>query len=291
MNSLVFDGYRTYFTDQGGGVPIVFLHSAGMGHRMWDHQVAHFAPSNRVVALDFIGHGESERPDIVYTADVFVRQVEALVEHLALDRFHLAGCCLGGGTALEFARRHRDRIRSLVLVTATTPRTISSGIFGPFETLAPVGSRRRRLLGQMCETPAGRSLMARTFMHAQVGSVAARDRSFRDYAQKLYHSPGQWRVFTSTRYDGFTHFDGAASREEFPPMMVMWGGRNRILRAPAGRTLVDGLRPERSEFWDDCGYMLVRERPADVNRALSEFFGRAEGADAARVADATRLGD
>ena len=272
MHELQHEGHALRYVDRGEGMPIVFLHNGALDHWLWEHQLRHFDATHRVVAPDLLGHGRSDRPPIVYTADGFVAQVERLVDHLGLESFHLVGCCLGGGVALLYARRHPERVRSLAVVTAATPKTIASGLLGRPNQVSHPGSRVRAAAGRVCESRIGRAAMTRAFFRAQIGPVALKDRRFRERARRLYRSDGEWRVFCNSDYSGFAELDELEAPTGLPPTLVMWGGRNRMLRPAAGRELAARLRPERVEFWDDCGYMLMRERPAETNAVLAEFM-------------------
>ena len=275
MDVMHYRGYRLRFVDRGEGETIVFIHNGAVSHRLWDHQLAYFERSHRVVAPDLLGHGASDRPDIVYTGEGYVEQVEQLVEHLGLQRFHLVGCCLGGSVSLEVARRQPRRVQTLSVITADTPKTVASGPFGPFERISTPGSRTRNLLARACETRPGRHAMARAFCRSQCGPQVLEDASFKAHVRGLYLRQGQWRVFCTSSSEGFAHLDAFSKPEGFPPTLLMWGERNPILKASAGREFAAVLQPDRVEFWEDCGYMLMRERPADFNAVLGEHIAEA----------------
>jgi pimeloyl-ACP methyl ester carboxylesterase len=263
---------RVRFVDRGSGEAVVFLHNGALGHRLWDCQLQHFARSRRVIAPDFLGHGGSDRPEKLYTADDFVGQLGHLIDELGLDTFHLVGCCLGGAVALEYARRHPTQVRTLSLVTATTPNVIASGFFGPFERLTRPGTAPRDLLWRALETPPGRRIMSAAMSRWQCGARALADQSFREYVEGLYRSPGEWRVFCNVDYRTFAHLDSFRRPAGFPPTLVLWGAENPIIKAHAGRELAARIGADRTEFWDGCGYMIMRERPTETNRLLEEFF-------------------
>jgi pimeloyl-ACP methyl ester carboxylesterase len=274
MDAMQYREHRLRFVDHGEGEPIVFLHNGAVSHRLWDHQLAYFERSHRVVAPDLLGHGESDRPNLVYTPEDWVEQVEQLVDHLELERFDLVGCCLGGSVALEIARRQPRRLKTLSVITAATPKTIASGAFGPFERVSRPGSRVRNFLASACETRRGRAAMAWAFCRWQCGREVLKDASFEAHVRGLYLREGQWRVFCNSSYEGFAHLDALSKPEGFPPTLLMWGEKNPILKASAGRELAATLKPDRVEFWDDCGYMLMRERPADANAVLAEHIAQ-----------------
>jgi pimeloyl-ACP methyl ester carboxylesterase len=278
MDVMRYRDHRLKFVDHGNGEPIVFLHNGAVSHRLWDYQLAHFEQSHRVVAPDFLGCGDSDRPNIVYAAEDYVEQVEQLVDHLELERFHLVGCCLGGSAALELTRRQPERVKTLSVVTAATPKAIASGLFGPFERVSKPGSRVRNLLAHALETGPGRLVMGRAFYRMQCGRRVLQDASFKDHVRRLYWREGQWRVFCNTSLEGFAHLDAFSKPAGFPPTLIMWGEKNPILKAWAGRELAAVLEPDRMEFWSDCGYMLMRERPSATNAVLAEHFAQAGSA-------------
>jgi len=71
-----------------------------------------------VLALDLLGHGFSDAPDTPLAPDEFVSQVEALVEHLGISgSFDLIGFSHGSFVAANYASRHPDKVRRLILTS------------------------------------------------------------------------------------------------------------------------------------------------------------------------------
>lgn len=64
------------------------------------------------------------------------------MSHLQLDlrTFHLVGCCVGGGVALLYARRHPERVRSVSVISVATPKTVASAATRAFtpDTAEPI---------------------------------------------------------------------------------------------------------------------------------------------------------
>jgi pimeloyl-ACP methyl ester carboxylesterase len=75
MSIVNYNGNKIWHEETGHGDPLVFLHNGGNDHRIWDHQVAHFSKSHRVIAVDHIGHGNSDRPPVNYTLPLFTGEV------------------------------------------------------------------------------------------------------------------------------------------------------------------------------------------------------------------------
>jgi pimeloyl-ACP methyl ester carboxylesterase len=91
----------------GEGPPVVFLHAGSGSSRMWEHQVPDFTGAGyRFIAFDRRAEGAA------------VDDLEALAEHLGLDRFHLVGTAAGGIVAVDYALSFPQRLRSLVVANS-----------------------------------------------------------------------------------------------------------------------------------------------------------------------------
>lgn len=92
------------------------------------------APSGRVVALDNIGFGRSDKPDLDYTYQTHYAYVEQFIEALDLDDIILVLHDWGSVLGLDYARQHQDRVRGVVFMEAIIPPSFpmpSLDEFGP----------------------------------------------------------------------------------------------------------------------------------------------------------------
>ena len=111
----------------GDGPPMVLLHAAtSVGRETYAAQIPTLAARFRLYLPDARGHGRT-RWDVAdgFEAGWLVDDLAAFVDALDLDRFHLVGYSMGGMTALGFAVRAPERLRSLValgIATAREPR-------------------------------------------------------------------------------------------------------------------------------------------------------------------------
>ncbi|EDL50515.1 alpha/beta fold hydrolase [Erythrobacter sp. SD-21] len=102
-----FDGTKLALHRSGEGRPLVLLHglfsSAEMNWIKWGHAQLLAERGFEVLMLDFRVHGESAAPEdpAAYPQNVLVRDVAALVEHLALEDYDLGGFSLGARTSLH----------------------------------------------------------------------------------------------------------------------------------------------------------------------------------------------
>ncbi len=104
----VVEGPRT-------GPPIVFIHGFPFEKSMWQPQADVLKRDYYVVRYDVRGHGASDVGEGQYTVEAFVDDLEALLDHLRIQRAVVAGLSMGGYIALRAIERMPDRIRALVL--------------------------------------------------------------------------------------------------------------------------------------------------------------------------------
>ncbi|HEX3734085.1 MAG TPA: alpha/beta hydrolase [Solirubrobacterales bacterium] len=114
-----YDGHRIEYDTYGEGDRVVILvHGLLMNRRMYERLGPALATrGNRVICVDLLGHGRSDRPEDLrlYSMPLFARQVAALIDHLGLDDAVVGGTSLGANIALELATHDPDRVRALFI--------------------------------------------------------------------------------------------------------------------------------------------------------------------------------
>lgn len=96
---------------------IVFLHGAGVDHRMFDDQVAELAGAYSLVLPDLRGQGLSIlKKGHRATLDTVIDDVKVMLDSLGIDRASIVGHSFGGNIAQEFTHRHADRVDKLVMI-------------------------------------------------------------------------------------------------------------------------------------------------------------------------------
>lgn len=113
-------GVHLFYLDTGGsGPPVILLHAATGFSGVWrDYQLAPLAAAGfRVIAYDRRGYGKS-RVDAAAAPGTAADDLDALVRHLGIDRFHLVGTAAGGFVAADYALSFQKRLRSLVIANS-----------------------------------------------------------------------------------------------------------------------------------------------------------------------------
>ena len=115
-------GVKLWFIDSGGaGAPVVLLHPNSGTSAIWESQIAALVEAGyRAIAFDRRGWGKSTAdPATGPQPGSVTGDLDALVGHLALDKFHLIGTAGGGFIALDYAAWRPERLRSLIVGGST----------------------------------------------------------------------------------------------------------------------------------------------------------------------------
>jgi pimeloyl-ACP methyl ester carboxylesterase len=240
-------GYEVH----GAGPPLIMLHGAGSsGREDWGAQIPLFAKAFRLYIPDARGHATTRwdtRDGFSY--DMLVEDLEAFADALRLETFHLMGFSMGGLTALTFATRHPERLRTLIVAGIARERE-------------PRMSVARRLMDpdrRPADGPLSEAVLARRHDAVQ-GTGAWRD-LFRaitaDIVTQPLLTPGELRRVE------LPAMVAVGDRDPFVPVDQAWGLMRQL---PDGRLLVV----------PDCPHELMVRRPGLFNDACSTFYRSTE---------------
>jgi pimeloyl-ACP methyl ester carboxylesterase len=132
IGQFFFEGARLEYTEYGAGdCLVVLLHGQLMPRRMHEPLARAIAGHGyRVVTLDLLGHGRSDRPNDPkrYSMTAFARQVIGLLDHLEVEKAVVGGTSLGANASLEVAELAPERVSGLVLEMPVLDNALEAGI-------------------------------------------------------------------------------------------------------------------------------------------------------------------
>lgn len=259
MPSIGANGLEIAYAVHGAGPPLVLLHGAtSLGNGDFAAQIPLFSRAFQLFVPDARGHGRT-RWDAAqgFRYDWLVDDLAAFVDAIGLETFHLVGFSMGAMTALQYAVRSPERLRTLAVVGITTQReprqSVARRLMDPEradrdepEWVVELG--RRHDAGQ--GPGAWRRLLP---------AIAA------DIAVQPLLTPGELR-----RID-LPALVVCGDRDPFAPVDHALGLRRQL---PDGRLFVV----------PDCGHEVMSRKPALFNEALAGFFRATASVAAERAA-------
>jgi 3-oxoadipate enol-lactonase len=117
------DGCSIGYTLQGlrdGHAPrLALIHSLALDRNVWDGVIERLSSRAEILTYDARGHGRSGRPHMVYTSELFARDLAELMDHIGWKSAAVAGCSMGGCVAQAFAGLYPARAEALALIDTT----------------------------------------------------------------------------------------------------------------------------------------------------------------------------
>jgi len=256
-----------------GRTPVVLLHGGGPGASAWSNfgaNVPVFAAHRRTLAVDQPGYGRSAAGEI--TRHYFTHAADtlaALLDELGIERVHLVGNSLGGGTAVRFALRHRARAGRLVLMG---PGGLSLNVFAPdptegvrrlMEFGAPPGPSREKL-----------AAFLRTLVYDQRlitdELIDERYRAASDPAALLaMRSMGKSFTDPARYEDGLLWRDAHRLANE---VLLIWGREDRVNPLDGALVAVKLIKKVRLHVFGGCGHWAQLEKFDEFNRLAIDFL-------------------
>jgi pimeloyl-ACP methyl ester carboxylesterase len=180
----VSDGLRLYYERHGTtGEPLLLLHGGLMtSGTNWGAMLPTLSERYQVIMVDLEGHGHTALIDRPLRYEQMADDVSTLLDELGVEQANVFGYSLGGGVALQFAIRHPERVRKLVL--ASTPFKTEG--WAP-EILGAMSALNEDAAAAMQATP----------MYEAYAAVAPNP----DDWAKLVTSVGQLQTSPETAYD------------------------------------------------------------------------------------------
>src|SRR5438046_5667085 len=111
-------GAKIHYVEAGTGAPLILIHGLADDVGIWDSIIPALSTKFRVIALDQIGFGRSDKPLLNYRVSTFVAFLDGFLTELKIDRASLGGSSLGGWVAAAYARAHPERVERLGLADA-----------------------------------------------------------------------------------------------------------------------------------------------------------------------------
>lgn len=256
------NGADLYYEEQGEGPTIVFLHGGFAGLRYFEPQLVGLSEEFQTVALDFRGHGRSEKTETGHTLPQHARDLRAFLEQLNLTDVAVVGWSMGALVSWEYVDQFgTERIRALIDIDMEpSPFQRDDYEFGTYtiegmqEALAGIQSTPLELTDEsikaLLKDPPSRELRnmmfdeeTRTPPSVQGSMLLGLMRDYRDVLPEI----------------------------DVPTLVC--AGADEKWRGVANVKYAAELIPDsRFELFEQSGHCITVEEPERFNRVLTEFL-------------------
>lgn len=252
------NGIKLVYTDEGQGLPLVFVHGFPLSRGAWGRQVDALKSSYRVIAPDLRGLGESEARPGTNSMDRAADDIYVLLRQLNTGPVVLIGHSMGGYVALAFAQKHAAMLRGLVLVGTKA---------GADTVEAATG---RRATAEKVKTDGSNvvvSAMAPKMLAAS-NTDTAMAQQVRGFMERSKPEGVIGSLLGMAERGDSTDFLSQIK----VPTLVITGGDDTIIPPTESEKLAKGIQGARLEIIPGAGHLVAFEKPEAFNRILRDWL-------------------
>jgi 3-oxoadipate enol-lactonase len=252
------NGIEIGYDVTGEGPWLVLNHPLGLDRTMWFQQTPVLAEGYSVLTWDARGHGESTTTPGPYDFDLISRDLIGLMDALSIDRAALVGLSMGGGTAMNAAADHPDRVSALVLCD-------TSAWYGP-DSERNWRERAEGIIDNGIESI--RVVQAGRWFS---DSFRSREPEVTDRILDLLMSANLQGYLATMEALGQLDLRASLERIECPTLVVV-GRDDPATPLSMAEEINRGIRGSRLVALDGARHLLPVERPDEFNQLVLEFL-------------------
>jgi pimeloyl-ACP methyl ester carboxylesterase len=252
-------GHRLHYLEAGAGPSLVLVHGLGADVRTWRFAIPALASNFHVYAIDLLGFGRSDKPQIPYRIGTLVEALTGFLDAVGIDKTSIVGNSLGGWVATLFATVHPDRLSKLVLVDSAgygeEPAQMVRDYLSQFDPSTVATAER--FLSSM--NPEDQRMV-------EAAAVAY-------FARRLSRDDGHAVASLVESIMRGEDTLGPEVKQIHAPTLVIWGRNDPIIPLRIGQALANDIPNARAVVLDGCGHRPQTECAPAFNRAVQEFLG------------------
>lgn len=266
-NHTYIDGHKIAFREQGEGSPVILIHGIPTNSLMWQSVMPKLATRHRVIALDLLNYGQSEKPK---NADVSInaqsRMIVKFMNALDVRRADVVAHDIGGGIAQLIAVNYPEKIRKLVLMDSVC---FDSWPIPEFKPLIEPGAEEAMSLDEFVA-------MMRRFMPQGVHNKAVMtDELINIYLEPWASEVGKRAFFRNLRRlnSEYTQSIAKALGNLVHQTLVIWGDQDPFQKPEYAQKLTDAIPDAELAWIKDAGHWLIDEKPDEIADRINQFLG------------------
>lgn len=251
--SVILDGAKVHYTNYGAGeTALVLVHGWACDETFWAGQAPELGAKFHVITIDLPGHGQSDKPRIAYTMELYARAIDAVLADAKVKTAVLIGHSNGAPVIRQFYRKYPAKTRALVIVDGgLRPLGNKEAMQKFIEGLK--GPKYAENVGGLIDN-----------MTSRIQDAALREK----IKATMLKTPEQVAIpeFEATLDDALWKPDPI----NVPVLMIL---AKQPLWSAEYEQFARGLVPDLDyQVWENVSHFIMMEQPARFNRALVEFL-------------------
>lgn len=253
---------------RGAGVPVVFVHGFPTSSHLWGDVVPLMPPGHRLVIVDLLGYGRSDRPlGHAVDIDAHAERMVALLDELRIQRACIVGHGMGGGIAQALTLGHPHRVSSLCLIdSAPLDRPPVKLSRFAFVVLAMAG---------VLPTSAMLATLHHELRRGYIDGPRA-EHSIDLYLRPFRDAPGRTAMLAHLRSLARSQTPSSLQRPSSisVPTSLIWGQRDRLVPLLLGQRLQASIPAATLDIIPEARHFTPEESPQRVTEVIAALLAR-----------------
>jgi pimeloyl-ACP methyl ester carboxylesterase len=251
------------YDQQGTGEPLILIPYLAADYACYAFQVAEYAKHFTCISIDLRGTGATDKPEGVYTTELFADDVAAFMAALGIPKAHVAGLSLGAATGMWLAAKYPEKVKSLSLHSAwpKTDSFLKTIVEGWQVTAKALGSVPEMvILGifPWCYTP---EMYAAKPEYVQALSDFVRGRPAQPLAAFMQES------------NAVINHDAEAQLSKITaPTQITFGQHDQVTSTRFAGRLQSGIRGSEVVIFEGCAHAPIYEKVDEFNAKTLAFM-------------------
>ena len=262
--------WRIHYNEAGSGDAVIMIHGSGAGATGWANfhrNVDSFVDAGyRVILMDCPGFGQSD--PVVTDEPRFVlngRAIAALMDSLGLDKAHLVGNSMGGGSALALATSQPERVDKLILM--------GSGGVGRTSIFTPLPMEGIKLLFNVYREPTMENLRKMLDVFVYDPSALTEELIQLRHQSILANPTHLSNYLESVKLTGMNMGDFSSQLQDIAsPTLITWGRDDRFVPIDWGLKMLNSIPNSQLHVFSQCGHWAQWEHADVFNRLVIDFL-------------------
>lgn len=259
-----------YWVSGSQGPAVLLIHGLGGFVEYWGETIRALSSEYRVYAIDLVGFGRSDKPNVSYSAKYLAEFVCKFMDAVGLETVTLIGNSTGGAVVLQFVLLFPHRVEKLILED-------SAGL--GHEASLLLRTLTLPIIGDLFVQPS--KLGIRIFLHDVIDNPKLITDDYVNLCYKMFSLPGTQKPYLAMLRSMGNIF-GAKSEFVTPiqknlgqitnPTLIIWGKQDRQLPIKHAYIAKDRIPQAQLQIIDHCGHIPHYEQPEQFNKKVLDFL-------------------
>lgn len=248
-------GYKLHYREAGQGPAVILLHGLGGDGSRWTSTMAMLANDFRVIALDQIGFGQSDKPLVNYNHGLLAEFLAEFMNVTEISKASLVGHSMGGFVSMHMAVHHPEKVERLVLVDG-------GGL---------VNDARDPHLVQIQNS----TTLAETREYFELlffDKKFVTDQMVRDNYQRRLQASYTISRMQEARAKNIGVISERQAKSIRAPTLILWGKHDRLLDPSIAESLERVIPNSRAVLIDESGHIPQVEQSTQFNAFVRDFL-------------------